>query len=179
MTLIEVLTVIVIIGIVATFALPRLDIDQYKMNSAVRGINSSVMYAQREAVSLQHDVRVAFDLPLNRLRIHEDANNDGIIQATERVTYANLEDGVTFAKGGEAALPFGGAVVNFTRLQGTLPVIIFRRDGTASENGGFYMNPRKSLAAGVTKNARAGQVVRSTGRIVWYTYATGTWVRGN
>ena len=178
-TLIEMMLVVVIIGIGATLAIPRIDTDGYRVNSAARGLNAALMYAQRQAISLQHDIRVGIDTTGRRLRIHEDANNDGIIQNTERVGYATLDGSVVFSRGAATPMSFGSAPVDLTRTQTGLPVIIFRRDGTASENGGFYIVPVKSLRGGTAKNVRAGEIIRSTGRVAWWTFASGTWVRGN
>lgn len=178
-TLIEGLMVVVIIGIVSVFAFPRLDTEAYKVNSAVRGVNSALIHAERAAVTLQHDVRVGFDVPNRSLRVHEDRDNDNVIDAGERVVAIPLEEGVVLARGAAPAMGFGGAAVNFTRSQGLLPIVIFRRDGTASENGGFYVNTVRGVARGSARQARAAEVVRSTGRVVWHSYATGTWTRGN
>jgi Tfp pilus assembly protein FimT len=171
-------------AVVSAMAIPRFNLDGYKVTSGVRGVTAAMSYAQRLAISLQHDVRVAFDAPGNRLRIHEDVNNDGIIQNGERVTYTNLGEGVTFGKGTAPTITFstgvtGPATFNFTQTQGGLPVVVFRRDGSASENGGFYLNTIKSLAANNTGSVRAGEIIRSSGRIIWYSYATGAWTRGN
>jgi hypothetical protein len=100
------------------------------------------------------------------------------------VTYVNLEEGVTFGRGAAAAITYsngvsGPATFNFTQTQGGLPVVVFRRDGSASENGGFYLNTIKSLNAGTTGAVRAGEIIRSSGRVIWYSFATGTWTRGN
>lgn len=184
LTLIELLIVIAVIGIISAFALPKFNLEGYKVNSAVRAVTATLSYAQRLAVTLQHDVRVAIDQPLERLRIHEDLNNNGAMDAGERVTYTNLEEGVVFGMGTAPPVTYtngtqGMAVVNLVGTQAGLPVIVFRRDGSASEAGGFYLNTIRG-AADTTNNAvRAGEVIRSSGRIVWYTYASSAWTRGN
>ncbi len=183
-TLVEVLIVIVMMGIILTMAIPRLNLEGYKVSSAVRGVTASLSYAQRLAVSLQHDVRVAFDAPNRRLRVHEDTDNDGVIDPGERVTYTNLEEGVTFGRGTAPPITYTSGVAgplafNFTQTQGGLPVVTFRRDGTVSESGGFYLNTIKSLAQNNTGSVRAGEMIRSSGRVIWYSYATSAWVRGN
>jgi prepilin-type N-terminal cleavage/methylation domain-containing protein len=183
-TLIEILIVIVIMGMVAAFAIPRLNLEGYRVNSAVRAVTASLSYAQRLAVSLQSDVRVSFDLANRRIRVHEDTNNDGVIGGNERVTYTNLGEGVTFGLGSAPPVTYtngasGTATFNILGAQGGLPMIVFRRDGTASETGGFYLNSIRALAQGSTAQVRAGEIIRSSGRIIWYTYATGTWTRGN
>ncbi len=178
-SLLELLIVIIIIGIVTTMAIPTLEPDVYRINSAVRGLNAALMYSERQAISLQHDIRVSIDTAGRRLRIHEDVNNDGVMQNNERVTYTTLDSSIVFSRGAAPAMPFGAAPVNFTRVQGGLPCIVFRRDGTASENGGFYIVPVKSLVRSIAKNVRAGEIIRSTGRVAWWSYSNGTWVRGN
>jgi prepilin-type N-terminal cleavage/methylation domain-containing protein len=183
-TLIELIMVVVIIGLVSAIALPRINLESYKVSSAVQGVTSALSYAQRLAVSLQTDVRVAFDVPNERLRIHEDANNNGTIDAGERVTYTNLSDGVVFGMGGAPAITYstggvGATDINLTKTQGAFPVIVFRRDGSASENGGFYLTTRKAISSGSTKQSRAAEVIRATGRVIWYNYGSGAWTRGN
>lgn len=183
-TLVEVLIVIVMMGIIMAMGIPRLNLEGYKVSSAVRGVTASLSYAQRLAVSLQHDIRVSFDAPNRRLRVHEDTNNDGVLDPTERVTYTNLEEGVTFGRGTAPAITYtsgvpGPLAFNFTQTQAGLPMVAFRRDGTVSESGGFYLNTIKSLAQGSTGSVRAGEMIRSSGRVIWYSYATAAWVRGN
>jgi len=183
-TLAELLMVIVTMGLVLTFALPRVDTEGYKVNASIRAVSASLNYAQRLAVSLGHDVVVAFDSTNGRLRVHEDADNDGVIDPGERVTATPLEDGVVFSRGGSSLLTYTTGVpatsaINFTRTQTQFPAVIFRRDGSASEGGGFYLNTRKGLAGAKSNWVRAAEIVRSSGRVIWYTYASGAWVQGN
>jgi hypothetical protein len=116
--------------------------------------------------------------------VHEDADNDGTLDGGERVTFTNLSDGVVFGKGTAPTMTYSTGLtgpndINFTRLQGGLPVVVFRRDGSASETGGFYLNTSKSLGIGSTKQTRAGEIIRATGRVIWYNYGSGAWRRGN
>ena len=184
MTLVELLLVVIIMSLITGLAIPRLNLEGYKVSSAVRGVTASLSYAQRLAVSLQHDIRVSFDAPNRRIRVHEDADNDGVMDINERITYTNLEDGVTFGRGGAPSITYtsgvsGPLTFNFTQTQAGLPVVVFRRDGTVSESGGFYLNTIKSIAQGTTRSVRAGEMIRSSGRVIWYSYATTSWVRGN
>lgn len=178
-TLVEALTVIVIIGIMAGIAIPRSGVSTYRANSGAQVVTTALIYAQRQAISRQADTRVAFDVANNELRIHEDANNDNVIDLNERVTMTALPEGLTFGRG--AALPraMGGAVVTFTRTQGMLPLVIFRRDGSASENGGVYVTTIDGLSVGRTADVRAVEVSRATGRAAWFSYATGAWKEGH
>lgn len=183
-TMVEAMITIIIIGIVAAVGLPRIDFEGAKANSAMRTVTLTFAHAQREAVSLQMDVWVAVDTVNRTLRLHEDRNNDGIIQNGERVSNAPLDEGVMFRTSGATALPFGAAVCSFTRTQGGLPAIVFHRDGTANESGGVYLTTAKAFAqnqAGMSRGAfkqRAVEIDQATGRAFWWTYANGTWVSG-
>ncbi|MEO8089862.1 MAG: GspH/FimT family protein [Gemmatimonadales bacterium] len=174
-SMIEVLSVMVIIGLLTAIALPKLSIATYQANSGAQVVSTALSYAQRQAISRQADTRVAFDLPNRRMRIHEDRNNDNIIDAGERVTFANLPEGITFGRGTAAARAMGGAVVTFTRAQGILPVLVFHRDGTTSEDGGVYITTIAGLAVDRTADVRAVEISRATGRTTWFSFATGVW----
>ncbi len=169
-TLIEMMIVIVIIGILAGITVSRLDWGGYRAQSVGRGLMSDLSQAQRTAVSLQTDVRVS--QPSNtRLMIHEDANNNASVDNGERVTYSVLETGYGFGLG-------TGASVLASPAAGTeLSSIIFRRDGTASTSGTFYVHG--PAADSTCKYCRAVEITRATGRAVIYSHATGAWVRGN
>jgi prepilin-type N-terminal cleavage/methylation domain-containing protein len=178
-SLVEALTVIVIIGLMAGMAIPRSGVATYRANSGAQVVTTTLIYAQRQAISRQADTRVAFDVANNELRIHEDANNDNVIDLNERVTMTALPEGVTFGRGAAPARAMGGAVVTFTRTQGMLPLLIFRRDGSASENGGVYVTTVDGLSVGRTADVRAVEVSRATGRAAWFSYATGAWKEGH
>lgn len=183
-TMVEVMLTIVIIGIVAAIGLPRIDFEGAKVNSAMRTVALTFAHAQRTAVSLQLDVWVAVDTANRTLRLHEDRNNDGVIQNNERVSNAPLDDGVLIGTSGAPPLAFGATFASFTRTQGGLPALVFHRDGTANESGGLYLTTAKAFAqnaAGMVRaqyKQRAVAIDQATGRAYWWTYANGTWVSG-
>jgi prepilin-type N-terminal cleavage/methylation domain-containing protein len=178
-TLIEALTVIVIIGLMAGLAIPRSGVATYRANSGAQVVTSALIYAQRQAISRQADTRVAFDVANNEMRVHEDADNDNVIDLGERVTSTALPEGLTFGRGAAPARAMGGATVNFTRTQGGLPMVVFHRDGSASENGGVYVITIDGLSVGRATDVRAVEVSRATGRAAWFSYGTGAWKEGH
>jgi prepilin-type N-terminal cleavage/methylation domain-containing protein len=178
-TLIEAVMVVTIIGIVAGMAIPKAGYATYLANSGARVLSTTLAYAQRQAVSQQSDIRVAFDVANNQIRVHEDRNNDNVIDQGERVGFTSLPEGVAFGRGAAAARPLSGNTVSFTRIQGTLPVLVFHRDGTASENGVMYLSTIAGLSTGRSADTRAVEVARSTGRVSWFSYGTGQWKEGN
>lgn len=178
-TLVEALLVVVIIGIAASIALPRVGVSRYQSNAAARAVTGTLSYAQRMALSQQANINIAFDAAQLGMRIHEDRDNDLNIDPGERVTFTPLAEGMTFGRGAAAARAFGGAPIQLVRQQTGLPVLVFRRDGTLSEEGGIYITTISGLATGRVTDVRAVDFTRATGRATWFTYATGTWKRGD
>jgi Tfp pilus assembly protein FimT len=180
LTIIELLMVIALMGLVLGIALPRVNIEGAKVNATIRSLTAALAVAQRLAVTEQHNVIVAFDSASGRLRVHSDNNNDGVIDSDERVRSTPLGEGVIFGRGAVPALTYttgatAGTTFSFTRTSTGYPAITFRRDGSASENGGFYLTTIRGAASGNTSWSRAAEVIRSSGRMLWYSYASGAW----
>lgn len=177
-TLVEILLVVVIMGMLMAIALPRMNMSTFRVNAGAQALAGSLSYAQRQAISRQADVQVAFDVAQNRIRIHEDADNDRVIDAGERVVYTPLQEGMTFGRGTATARAMGAGAINFINTQGGMPVLTFHRDGTGSEAGGVYLTTIAGLSLNRTEEVRAVEVTRGTGRTSWFSFATGTWKPG-
>lgn len=170
LTLIEMLIVIIMIGILSGIAASRLDWTRYRADSVARGVLAELSRAQRTAVSLQNDLRVT--VTGNVMQFHEDTDNDGTRDGSERVTSLPLEYGFKLGKGSLADVPSPADPTDLGSV-----TVVFRRDGTASRAGTYYITAPQDDAA--CKYCRAIAIARATGRTVWYSQATGTWVRGN
>lgn len=174
---VELLIVCAIVGIFATLAYPRVNFTQFQVDSGARTIRVALQNAERLAVTRQYDVVVSFDTSSKRMRILEDGNNNDVVDAGERVTYAGLEDGVHFAippagLSGPVSSAVSGS--NLKLIDG-MPSVVFRRDGAASSDLEVYVVSSKSLA----NDFRAIQVVQSTGRTDWYRYLSSLWKAGS
>jgi prepilin-type N-terminal cleavage/methylation domain-containing protein len=176
----EVLVVLVLMGILASIAIPRMDISGFQSDGGVQTVASTLMAAQRAAVARQHDVVVAFDVAGRRLRVHDDVNGNGDIDAGEAVRWVELGDGAVFGRGTAAVhSQLGADAVSFTEQQGGLPAVTFFRAGSASQEGGAYVTSARAEAQGHNATAtRAVVVDRSTGRTGWWKHGSGGWERG-
>lgn len=176
-TLHEVLVVVVLIGIMAMMAGPRFDLSRHRSESAVHAVSTTLMAAQRAAVARQHDVAVAFDAAGLRLRIHHDADNDGIVDAGEQTRVEALPAGAVFGRGGAGALDrLGAGAISFTGRQDGMPVVVFSRGGNASEEGGLYLTSAIAETEGNRSGAaRAIVVDRATGRASVLRYGGNGW----
>jgi prepilin-type N-terminal cleavage/methylation domain-containing protein len=175
-SLTEMLVVLALIGIVAGWALPRVDVAKFRADAAARVVRGTLQQAQRLAILRQYDISVGFDTTARRLRIHEDVNNDGIQDPGERVMWRPIEEGVAFAKppvgvNGTSATSLVGSNL---RAIGDLPTIIFRRDGSASTDLEVYLLG----AVDHPTSFRAVTVIQSTGRADPYRYRGSAWAKG-
>jgi prepilin-type N-terminal cleavage/methylation domain-containing protein len=177
-TLIEILTVLVVIGLVVAFAAPKIDVTKFKVESAMQGMGTLLLASERQAITTEHDIILLFDVPRQSIRVHEDVNNNGLVDAGERVRGVPLGESIVFGRGGATARPMGAAAITFTKIIGGYPALVFHRDGSASEAKGFYLTS-VGAAAGTTRktDARAIEVEAATGRASWYRFNGTKWVR--
>jgi len=177
-SLVELITVMVFVGIVLTIAIPRINIKGIRMDAASRSINMMLLAAQRSAIQKQHNVVVAFDTVNLAIRVHEDRDNDGVMDPGELVRVHPLQEGIRFSRGVATPLAMGGNRVNYAKTQAGLPAVTFSRAGNASEFGGFYI---RSFPRGFdpSPDTRGFQIDRATGRTERFTWinATSTWMR--
>ena len=171
-TLGELLWVIVILGVLTALAIPRLDWMKYRLNAESRNMALQLTYAQRLAVSLQHNVQVTIDHGQRRLIVDEDANNDNTFSSNERRRVIQLDNGINFEKNGVANLPSPAPTNEVT-------VIVYRRDGSADQSGVIFLNTTRGVALSTNKDSRALEVARATGRATVYRYLNSTWVKGS
>lgn len=177
-TIIELLIVMVIIGLVVAFAGPNIDPTRFKVNSSMQVLGTTMLTVQRQAITQQHDIILQIDTAQHRLRIHEDEDNDGSIDANEHVRSVQIGEGIVFGRGSAPAMAFGNGPVVVSRTIGGLPSVVFHRDGSASEAGGFYVTSlREVRTSRHPDDSRAVTFARATGRASWFRYRSGGWVK--
>jgi prepilin-type N-terminal cleavage/methylation domain-containing protein len=174
-TLIEIVMVVALIGLIASFAIPRLDFTRYRLNGATRSVVSLLNRAQRMAVTNQSNVNVTFNAATRSITLHEDADNNNQVNAGERVLSYPIGESAVFALGASVSPRlYAPGPVTFTRRLNGLPELIFRRDGSASEAGAIYLSSTRAANAADTRSI---EVVASTGRVEWYRYDGTQWQR--
>lgn len=179
-TLVELLIALTLLSIMAAVAAPVVREGTHQVEAAVQSLGSTLLAAQRLAVTRQHDVAVVFDVDAGTVLIHEDADNDGDVDAGEHTTARDLGEGVVYGRAGAPAHPVGGAPVTFTARRAGDPVVVFHRSGSASEAGGIYLASSRARSRDGTDGVRLLVLDRATGRPSWHRYAGSTdgWKRG-
>jgi type II secretory pathway pseudopilin PulG len=172
--------VLIIIGIMAALVLPKVRLDSSGVDAAVRTVNMSLMVAQREAVSRQHNVIVEIDTAAHMARTVWDANNTGLREASERTRPFLIPENVVVGRpSGVPAMggPAEDAATAAAGLTGT-PQVMLLRSGAASRAATFYFTSKRAMAGGTDKDVRALSVARATGRPTWYIWTGSRWRRG-
>lgn len=177
-TIIEMLIVLVVVGIVVAMAAPKIDTVKYRLESDMQGVGMALMAAERQAITQQHDVIVTFDVEQGVIHIIDDNNNNGVRDTGERERGISLSEGVVFGRGSAPARPMGPEPVTFKKIVNGQPALVFHRDGSGSEAGGFYITSTREVASGTKpEDSRAIEMERATGRGTWYRYGPPVWRR--
>ncbi len=168
-TLFELMLVVTIVGILSGIALTRLDWTRYRADAAGRTIMAELASAQRLGLSLQANIVITFP-DSTRMMVLEDIDNSGTPSAGERVHYVTLNDNFAFGRVNAPDVPNPDVAAMLTSL-------VFHRDGSSDASGTVYLHgPGYDPDC---RRCRAVSVTRATGRIVWYTFASGAWTRAN
>lgn len=174
-TLIETLIVMSLMAVLAGIAMPRLNYSSMRLDANVRVVRAVFQQAWRASIQNQHDMLVSVDTAGKRIRLLEDANNDGQPSTGERVTWRPLEEGAVFdvpATGvsGPVTTSVSGTGV---RSVGSLPTITFRRNGSTSGDAELYL----SIEFRGVKEFRGVTVAQATGRTEWFRRVNSAWWR--
>jgi hypothetical protein len=163
-------------GIIGGLAVTRLKTIAFKQDAAARIAHSALQQAQRLALTRQFDVIVSFDQATRRIRISEDANNDGAIAGDERSRWKALEDSARFDRPPASVLGGGALAIQGQNLRTVdgMPSITFRRSGSASSDLEVYIGSKRGLA----EDFRGVVVTQATGRVEWFKYVGGQWRAG-
>jgi Tfp pilus assembly protein FimT len=167
-TIVELILVVVIAGVFLRLALPKIDTTQIKADAVAGIVRTTLQYAERQAITRQHDVLVSFDTTGQRIRTLWDANDNAVADSNEHVFWRGLDQGVLFTdvstlgvSGDVIHQPVSGATI---ATIGGLPTITFHRDGSTSTDAEIYIK----VAAHGPPWYRAVTVTQATGRISWY-----------
>lgn len=176
-TLPELAIVVVIVGVLVGFAIPRFPVSGMRADAAVRIVRSELQAAQRAAITRQSNIVVGVDVANNRLRILEDTNNDELASTGERVRMRPIEENVRLRAPGMGRVNGAALTAEYVgtnlRIRDGLPTIVFRRDGSASTDLELYL----SSTAHEMNSWRGVTVAPSTGRADAWRRTAADWRR--
>lgn len=174
-TVIEILTVMALIAVVAGFAVSRASFVGYRMDANIRLLQNVIIGAQQTAIQRNTHVQVMFDANLHRVRILQDLNNDGVMDAGDSVRYRPLADGARF---GTPPSTLDGAAPAYMTGPGVIETgnplqraIRIAPNGALSGDVVVYLGSARAQP----RDLRALTIVGATARTGFWSYATGTW----
>ena len=174
-TLIEILMVIALIGLVTGFAITRFSYWSYRMDANIRLMQNVIIGAQQLAITRNVTVQVMFDATANRIRVLQDFNANGVMDASDSARYRPLADGAQFGTppttidGATASYMTGpGVIETGNALQRALRI---SPNGSVSGDAVVYIGSPRALP----EDFRALTVVGATARTGFWTRAGGAW----
>lgn len=176
-TLIELLTVLAVAGILMLIAAPRIDVERFQLDAAMRELGSGIAAARGRAILRQHDYVLMFRE--DGFVLLYDENNNGETDAGEERRAVQLPERVKFDRGGATPILGLTEAVSFTKRAEQLPALTFHRNGAASEEGVIYLTSFRGAGGdNNSQDTRALQIERATGRVRCFTYRTLAWQEG-
>lgn len=164
-----------LMAIMAAMALPKLSFMRYRQDANGRLVQRTLISAQQTAVQKNTNVLFVIDYAASRMRVAQDTNANGAVDAAERWVSWKLAEGAKFSiptttvDGATAYYATGPGIT--TTASG--PTITFRPDGSASGDAFVYVG----LPNGNPEALRAIEMAGSTGRTRLWRYLAGAWRR--
>ena len=166
-SLMDMVVVIVLMGVILGYAISRVSSFGWRLDAAAREVSQRARIARALAVMRQHAVIVTFDVGAGAVVVHEDKNDDGVRDDTERVMVHPLEKGVEFTRGLAPAFEtFDPSPVTFSDER-----VTFLRNGSASQEGAVYLS-----GSADEEKARVVVISRATGFTRILNYAGSGWI---
>lgn len=178
-SLVEITVVVTLVLLLTSIAAPRIDLNRIRVDAAIQSAVSVVMSTRGQAILRQHDVILFVNEDAPGFRIVSDLNNNGQVDTGENDRVIELEDAVTFGRGGAPALFGYAATIAIQKRVEDTPALILRRNGSASEEAVIYFTSmRGNAGAAFPEDARALFIERATGRVACHSYRTLAWTEG-
>jgi len=178
-SLIELLLVISMIGVLAALVLPKVRVDNAQVDAAARTVGLSLMVAQREAASRQHNVLLVFDTTAHSIQTVWDANNNAKTDGGERTRPFPLPERVVLGRPSTVpALGSASPSVPVMLTTASKPMLVLQRNGSVDRSVTLYFSTQRAMAGGTNKDTRAVVIARATARPEWYAWTGATWRHG-
>lgn len=178
-SLIELLMVVVMVGLVSMFALPRMRLERNQVEAATRSVGMAMMVAQREAVSRGHNVLVVFDTAKRSVRTVWDANSNLTQESAEKSRPFPWPDRIVMGRApGVPALGTAAADIPTMLTLSGAPMLVMQRNGGTDRAVTLYFTSLRAKKGMTTDmDTRAVVIDRATGRPSSYVYTASGWRR--
>ena len=176
--MIEMAIVIAVIAILSAIALPNIDFARFRMDSNARTVQNQFIAQQLTAVQKNMPVIITLVYDAGRLTITEDANRNGVAEATEYTYNRTLVEGAQFVIPPStidgASPPYYATGPGLTYINQTYlyPTVTFYPNGSTSGDVVVYIGSTSNKLT----DMRALQITGATAKVhFWRMQADGTW----
>ena len=169
-TLVEMITVVAIMGIILAIAVPNFSKwkEKHQINGQAQKVYFDLVLARTVAVKNNNDVRVTFNLNANTYQVHDDTNGDGVEDSGEALKTITLEENVQFAYN-TGITDIDGNTVTAAVSFGGSQTVTFDSRGQASASGSVFLLHENDI--NITSNrARSISVLKATGAVDYWSY---------
>jgi len=176
-TMIEMSIVIALVALLVAIALPNIDFARYRMDANARTVQNQFIAQQLNAISKNMPMIATVVYDQGHLTITEDANSNGLADATEYTYNRALVEGAQFITPPvtiDGATPYYATGPGLTYLNQTYlyPTVTFYPNGSTSGDVVVYIGS----TAGRRTDMRALQITGATSKIKFYRMTSdGTW----
>ncbi len=171
-TLVELITLLVILAILASWAIPNYSkwAETHEIAGEARKLYLDLQLARITALRNNNDVIVTFNTGTNSYKIHNDTNNNGSEDGGEGLKNVTLEHNVQFGFFGTSIMDMDGNNVNNPlSLTSGGSVITFNSRGEASTGGSMYLIHGSDTSVG-NHRLKGISVIEATGGVENWEY---------
>ena len=171
-TLVEMITVVAIMGIILAIAVPNFSKwkEKHQINGQAQKVYFDLVLARTVAVKNNNDVRVTFNLNADTYQVHDDTNGDGLEDSGEALKTINLEENVQFAYNTGIEDIDGNPVGSAVSFGGDgSQTVTFDSRGQASASGSVFMLHQSDIGT-TSSRARSISVLQATGAVDYWSY---------
>ena len=171
-SLVELLTLLVILSILAGWAIPNYSqwAERYEINGESQKLYLDLQLARITALRNNNDVVVTFNTGLNTYVIHNDTNSDGAQDSGESLKAVSLKHSVQYGFFGTSITDMDGNVVSAPLvLANGGSVITFNSKGEASTGGSMYLIHGSDVSEGNFR-LKGISVIEATGGVEIWNY---------
>lgn len=172
----NIIELVVVMGIVAIFsasAIPNYSrwVLKRQVDGEAKKLSMDLQLARISAIKNNNNVVVTFNNPAaNQYTVHDDTNNDNVVNGVEIVKTVPLMPRVSFGVFGAGIIdPNGTLIVNPITLSTGGTVLTFNSRGQASASGSVSLIPTSEV--GLSNNLlRSVSFIQATGNVEYWEY---------
>ena len=175
LTLIEMITTMAILAIMAVTAVPNFTIwkNNYELRSETERVLMDLLSARMTAMKTGNNVVVSFNSLNNTYSILQDTNNDGTPDTGESFSTRTLQNNVQFGFAGGSVVDMDGTSRSEAVWMGASDIVTFDPRGQADLSGVLFLIHNNHLQEG-NDHLRGISVIQATGSAELWKYSPGS-----